>query len=257
MINNKLLIPFLMAGVPSLTETEKIAEAMIKGGAQILELGVPFSDPSADGVVLQKASEVALKNNLTLKDVLQTAANIKEKFPDVGIVIFTYLNPILSFGLRNYVQAAVKAGISATLTVDLPVEEASEYLEIHRQGGLKTVFLASPTTSESRLKKIQEASTGFLYYVSRTGVTGEQQSLSETLSDEMKLIRARTSIPVAVGFGISTPEQVQVVAKVADAVIIGSAYMRMIMAEVDSSKRLVAVGEFTKECIEALRSPTC
>jgi tryptophan synthase alpha chain len=249
MFKSKSLIPFLMAGVPTLNDTEKLAEALIQGGANVLEIGVPFSDPGADGVVLQKAAEIALSQDVNLIDVLQTIKKIKAKYPQTQIVLFTYLNPLLAFGLKNYVTSAAQSGVNATLTVDLPVEEADEYIRIHKAGNLKTVFLASPTTSPERLEKIKEASTGFLYYVSRTGVTGVGTTEMPSFEKEIAKLKANFDRPVAIGFGISTPADVAKVSKDFDGVIIGSAYMKMIMESGDQVSRVKA---FTKTCVESL-----
>jgi tryptophan synthase alpha chain len=251
--HKKVLIPFIMAGVPSLNESEDLATALIEEGAKILELGVPFSDPSADGVVLQHASEVALKNAVTLKNVLELAKKISHKHPSVPIVLFTYLNPILALGLENYIKLAVDSGVSATLTVDMPLEEAQDYIQLHKQYGLGMVFLASPTTSLERLKKIQAASTAFLYYISRTGVTGEQQAISSSLAMEVSQLREVVKTPLAIGFGISNAEQSQAVAQFADGVIIGSAFMRIILENNDAQKREVLLRNLARTCSEAVK----
>lgn len=250
--NKKVLIPFIMAGAPSLEQSYQLAIAMLEEGAGILELGVPFSDPSADGEVLQKAADVALKNNVTLLDVFHLTKRIKQKFPDAPIVLFTYLNPLLAFGLENYVKEAVDFGVSATLTVDLPLEEAREYLALHQKYNLKTVFLASPTTTRERLVEIDHASSAFLYYISRNGVTGEKSSISSSLTQEIANVREVVTHPVAIGFGISTPEQAKEVSLKADAVVIGSAYMRMILENSNDSAREIQVRQFTRECVKAI-----
>jgi tryptophan synthase alpha chain len=249
MFKHKSLIPFLMAGVPTLHDTENLAGALIEGGASVLEIGVPFSDPGADGVVLQKAAEIALAQDVNLTQILQTIKKIKVRYPHVGIVLFTYLNPLLAFGLEKYVAMAVESGVNATLTVDLPVEEADEYRRIHREGNLKTVFLASPTTSPERLEKIKEASTAFLYYVSRTGVTGVGKSEIPSFEKEIQILKRNFDRPVAIGFGISSPEDVAKVSEHFDGVIIGSAYMKMIMENENQASKIET---FTKMCVGAL-----
>jgi tryptophan synthase alpha chain len=250
--NKKVLIPFIMAGVPGLDESYQLAVAMIEEGAKILELGVPFSDPSADGEVLQRAAEVALHNNVTLIDVINLSKRINQRFPKVPIVLFTYLNPLLAYGLENYVKLATESGVAATLTVDLPIEEAGEYIKLHQKYNLKNVFLASPTTRPKRLIEINKASSAFLYYVSRNGVTGEKTSISATLDQEIANIREVTSSPVAIGFGISTAEQAREVSLKADAVVIGSAYMRMILENKTPQAREEQVRLFTRECVRAI-----
>ncbi|MDH4468970.1 MAG: tryptophan synthase subunit alpha [Bacteriovoracaceae bacterium] len=248
-LNEGILIPFLMGGVPSLSETEKLASTLIESGVTILELGVPFSDPGADGVVLQNAAEVALSNKVNLSDVLGLANKIHEKYPQVAIVIFTYLNPLLAYGLENYVKTAKSCGVAATLTVDLPVEEADEYLKFHRQENLKTVFLASSTTSIERLKKINEASSAFVYFVSRNGVTGEQNSLSDHLEGQISKIKEVVTRPLVVGFGISNQEQFKTVSKMKVGVVIGSAFMRIILETKDDIMRLELVRKLAHSCL--------
>ncbi|MFZ4714212.1 MAG: tryptophan synthase subunit alpha [Bacteriovoracaceae bacterium] len=248
----KQLIPYLTAGVPSLEETEKLVDMMVQEGVEILELGVPFSDPSADGAILQLASSEALKNNVQLKDVLNLAERLHQKHPRLAIVLFTYLNPLLAMGLENYVLEAKSKGVAATLTVDLPIEEAEEYIELHQKFGLQTVFLSSPTTSMSRLKNIQAASSAFLYYISRTGVTGEQKEISESLGFEVAKLKEVAKGPLAIGFGISNAEQAAKISQFCDAVIIGSAYMRLILEQKDSALRFISVQKLTRDCVKSI-----
>lgn len=251
--DKKVLIPFIMGGFPSLDQSYEIAKAMIENGAGVLELGVPFSDPSADGATLQLAADLALKNNVTLVDILNLGKRIHRDYPQVPIVIFTYLNPLLAMGLENYVKLAAESGIFATLTVDLPLEESDEYQQLHEGHKLKTVFLASPTTGAERLVKIASASTGFLYYVSRAGVTGEQAGISSSLDQEIKTVRSITSTPLAIGFGISNPEQAKEVSLKADAVVIGSAYMRIVLETPNFAECLEKIRSFTHDCAEAIK----
>jgi tryptophan synthase alpha chain len=249
----KELIPFLMAGDPNLEATRLIALALVQAGVRTLELGVPFSDPLADGAVLQRSAARALAQGTDLDGVLRLAARLTAECPDLRIVLFTYLNPLLSFGLDAYVKRAARAGVTATLAVDLPLEEAAPYREAHRRAGLKTVFLASPTTSKARLSLIAAASEPFLYYVSRAGVTGEQSKLSNTLLSELKNIQESVRCPLAVGFGISTPSQAAEVAKVAHAVI-GSRIVRMVEEAPSALAAAEAVGAFARDCIGAIRA---
>lgn len=224
----KTIIPFFMAGYPDMSSCELLISDMIEEGVEIIEVGVPFSDPVADGPSVQRASAKALINGTHLEDVLDLIARLKKKYPQVSIVLFTYLNPLLKFGLQKYVQEALKAGVSATLTVDLPPEEAEQYLSLHRQSGLKTVFLVSPTTRPERMALISEVSSGFIYYISRTGVTGVQSELSSSLAEEIQVLRKISDRPVAVGFGISSPEQVLAVSQMADAVVVGSHLLNLV-----------------------------
>jgi tryptophan synthase alpha chain len=225
--NSKSLIPFIMVGYPSYATSLRFANILAEEGVKVLEIGIPFSDPLADGPVIQRASQVALENGIGLKEVFSFVSELKTSHPALKIVLFTYLNPLLSYGLKSYAEDAVKAGANATLTVDLPPEEAFEYVQIHRQSGLKTVFLASPTTTPDRLRIIDEMSTAFVYYVSRAGVTGEAYEVSATLKQEMSVLRENVKQSIAIGFGISTPEQALQVAKLADAVVIGSRLLRL------------------------------
>lgn len=224
------LIPFLMAGHPNLEMTERLALSLIEEGVAALELGVPFSDALADGPVIQRAAEKALQHNVCLEQVLDLAGRLHQAHPKIPLIIFSYLNPILSFGIEKYVAKAKICGVAATLAVDLPPEEAEEFFELHRQAGLQTVFLASPTTSSERLPLIDRFSTGFIYVVSRTGVTGIQNDISQTLGLEIDRIRKVSRLPLAVGFGISNAEQAQAVARFADAVVVGSAFVKLIEA---------------------------
>ena len=225
--DRKALIPFVMAGYPSLEASLQHSLALIEEGVSAIEIGIPFSDPIADGPVIQNAATRALENGVNLEAVFSLVRKIKRRYPDFPIILFTYLNPILRYGLKAYARDAADAGGDATLCVDLPPEEAGEYVRLHRETKLKTVFLASPTTSRDRLRRIADLSEGFLYYVSRAGVTGETSHLSSTLAHELSLIRSQVSIPIAVGFGISNPEQAALAARDAEAVVIGSRFLTL------------------------------
>lgn len=238
----KQLIPFLMAGDPNIETTELIANEMIAEGVRTLELGLAFSDPMADGPVIQRASARALASGANLVSVLKLTERLKRKHPYLRIILFSYLNPLLRFGLENYVHRALEAGVNATLTVDLPVEESAEYLDIHGKFGLGTVFLASPTTTPARLLKIAEASSEFVYYVSRLGVTGEQCTISPTLAKEIATLKQHVSLPIAVGFGISTAQQAGTIASYSDHVVIGSRFIQLI------EQNLIEQHLFMKNC---------
>jgi tryptophan synthase alpha chain len=220
-------IPFLVVGDPDLGATARAVDLLIEAGADWIELGVPFSDAMADGPVIQFASERAAER-VTLADVLKFAHEMGAKHPGFPFVLFTYYNPILRFGLERFSVEAKAAGITAVLVVDLPPEESGEYRRLLTAQGVQTVYLASPTTSRERLIRIDEASTGFIYYVSRAGVTGVQAQLSDSLESELKGVRELTNKPVAVGFGISTGEQAAQVARLADAVVVGSAFVKLL-----------------------------
>jgi tryptophan synthase alpha chain len=241
------LVAYLTCGDPSIEATKDIALAAIKAGADVIELGVPFSDPVADGPTIQRASERALKNGTTLADVLDVARAVRAE-SDAGLIIFSYLNPILRFGLARFAAAAEAAGVDGALVTDLPVDEADEYIRLMKERNLATVFLAAPTSTRERLRRIAEASSGFVYAVSRTGVTGARKELSSDASGLVKQIRRYTKLPVAVGFGISTAEQVSAVGEYADAAIIGSALMEAVEKNPESPAKAVA------RVIESLRA---
>jgi tryptophan synthase alpha chain len=223
----KAFVAFVTAGDPSLDRTVEIALELEAGGADILELGVPFSDPLADGPVIQRASERALRRGTTLVRVLEAVRRIRAK-SELPLLLFTYVNPVLRFGLGRAAQAARDAGIDGVLLTDVPPEEASEWIEAARAADLDTVFLAAPTSPEGRLRRVADASRGFVYAVSRTGVTGEKDALSAEASPLVDRIKALTPEPVALGFGISTPGQVASAASIADGVVVGSALVRFL-----------------------------
>ncbi|MGA2168020.1 MAG: tryptophan synthase subunit alpha [Terracidiphilus sp.] len=222
------LVVYLTAGDPSLEATRAIALAAIDAGAAVIELGVPFSDPLADGPVIQRASERAVARGTRLKDVLALAAEIRAARPQAGLVIFSYLNPILRYGLPRFADEAAAAGVDGVLVTDLIVEEAGEYLIEMARVGLAPIFLAAPTSPDDRLKAIATHSKGFVYAISRVGVTGTQQSLTSDAAALVARIRRWTGLPVAVGFGISNSEHVAQVGRFADAAVIGSAIVELI-----------------------------
>jgi tryptophan synthase alpha chain len=221
----KGLVAFVTAGDPSLERTAEIALEMERGGCDVLELGVPFSDPLADGPVIQRASERALRAGVTLEAVLQLVRRVR-RTSALPIVLFSYFNPLLRLGLERLAGEAAAAGVDGVLVTDLPPEEAGEWLRVARAAALDTIFLASPTSPDDRLRRVADASRGFVYAISRTGVTGEQQRLSDDARPLLERLRRLTDEPVALGFGISTPEQVAEAASVADAVVVGSALVR-------------------------------
>ncbi|HTB95438.1 MAG TPA: tryptophan synthase subunit alpha [Terracidiphilus sp.] len=222
------LVVYLTAGDPSLEVTRAIALEAIDAGADVIELGVPFSDPLADGPVIQRASERALARGTRLKDVLALAAEIRSARPNAGLIIFTYFNPILRYGLRKFADDAAAAGADGVLVTDMIVEEAGEYLAEMERVNLAPVFLAAPTSPDERLEAIATHSRGFVYAISRTGITGKQQSLTTDATALVERIRRWTRLPVAVGFGISNAEHVAQVAEFADAAVIGSAIVELI-----------------------------
>jgi len=221
------LIAYVTAGDPTPARTPEIVAALGRGGVDLIELGVPFSDPIADGPVIQAGAERALKAGTTLGKVLEMARTIRET-SQIPLLLFTYLNPALRYGFERLSCDAKAAGIDGCLLTDLSVEEAEPYVKAVRAIGLDTVFLAAPTSTAERLKLVAQYSTGFVYLVSRAGVTGEQAALSDSLEPLVQAMRAATTLPLAAGFGISTPEQAGAVAKIADGVVVGSAFVRLI-----------------------------
>ncbi len=227
------LVVYLTAGDPSLSATHEIAIAAIDAGADVIELGVPFSDPLADGPIIQRAMERALahgskRGGARLKDVLALAREIRAARPAAGLIIFTYLNPILRYGLRKFADDAKAAGVDGVLATDMIVEEAAEYLAEMDRVGLAPVFLAAPTSPDARLEAIAKYSKGFVYAISRVGVTGTQQSVAADATALVARIRRWSKLPVAVGFGISNAEHFAQVAEFADAAVIGSAIVEVV-----------------------------
>jgi len=239
------LVVYVTCGDPDLATTRDIVLSAIDAGANVIELGVPFSDPVADGPVIQRASQRALQRGATLGDVLKLAAEVRQHAQSTGLIIFSYLNPILRMGLEKFCKVARHAGVDGALLTDLPVEEAGDYLREMRRHELATVFLAAPTSTEERLKRIAEASSGFVYAVSRTGVTGARQQLPEDARKLVRRLRQYTKLPIAVGFGISTAEQFAAVGKFADAAVVGSAIVETV--ERNPGKEASSVAEFIKQ----------
>jgi tryptophan synthase alpha chain len=223
----KAFVAFVTAGDPSLERTVEVALALERGGADVLELGVPFSDPLADGPVIQRSSERALRRGTTLAGVLGAVREIRRS-SQLPLLLFGYFNPFLRYGLERLAAEAKAAGVDGVLVTDLPPEEADEWLGIARRAGLDSVFLAAPTSPDERLRRVAAASSGFVYAVSRTGVTGEREAISEDARGLLARLKAATQAPVALGFGISTPEQVAAAAAVADGVVVGSALVRFL-----------------------------
>lgn len=234
------LVAYVTCGDPDLATTHEIVLSAIRAGADVIELGVPFSDPVADGPVIQRASERALKNGTSLQDVLHLAAQVRKE-SDAGLVIFTYLNPVLRFGLQQFCEEARNADVDGVLITDLTVEEADEYRGQTSICGLNTIFLAAPTSPDQRLKKIAQACQGFVYAISRTGVTGTRDQLEGDAANLVKRIRKFTKLPVAVGFGISNHEQFSHVGSFADAAAVGSAIVQTV--EQNPGREAMAVAE--------------
>jgi tryptophan synthase alpha chain len=221
------LVAYVTCGDPNIKTTREIVLSAVRAGADVIELGVPFSDPVADGPVIQRASERALKNGTSLADVLALAADVRKQ-SETGLVIFSYLNPILRFGLQRFCERAKQAGVDGALLTDLTVEEAAEYRRLMEAHRLETIFLTAPTSPDQRLKSIVRACQGFVYAVSRTGVTGTRDQLAGDAANLVKRIRKFTKLPVAVGFGISNHDHFRQVAEFADAAAVGSAIVQAV-----------------------------
>jgi tryptophan synthase alpha chain len=246
------LIAYLTAGDPDLATTREIALSAIDAGADVIELGVPFSDPLADGPVIQRASQRAVAGGTRLVDVLGLAAELRAARPNTGLVIFSYFNPVLRFGVEKFCAAAESAGVDGVLITDMIVEEAGDYLVHLREHSLAPIFLAAPTSPDQRLRKIAEASGGFVYAISRTGITGAQKTLTNDAEQLVKRLRAYTRLPIAVGFGVSTPEHVAGICEFADAAVVGSA----LVAIIEKSSREEApssIARFIKGLLGGLR----
>jgi tryptophan synthase alpha chain len=250
----KGFIVYIGAGDPNLEATLALALAFDSAGVDVLELGVPFSDPLADGLVNQLAAQRGLESGTTPVKVLQTVAEIRKK-SQIPVVLYIYFNLIHRRGLKRFVEEAAAAGVDGILTLDLPPEEAEEYEALMRQAGLCVIYLVAPTTPEARIEAIVRRATGFVYYVSREGVTGMQSRMSESIGQMTAKIRARTDLPVAVGFGVSTPEQAGAVSAFADAVVVGSAVVDQIARHGQSKDLIPRVTEFTSALIRAVKQP--
>ena len=242
----KGLIAYITAGDPEPARTPALVEALVRGGADLIELGVPFSDPIADGPVIQRAGERALRAGTTLELVLEIAERIRSR-SEVPLLLFTYLNPVLRYGLDRLACDAAARGIDGCLLIDASVEEAQDYVAAMHRHGLDTVFLAAPTSTQRRLELVGRYSTGFVYLVSRTGVTGERETLSDAVAPLVRAVRAVTDLPLAVGFGISRPEHVAELGRQVEAVVVGSALVRVIEKYGSESVLERQLESFTRE----------
>src|SRR5580765_690163 len=245
------LIVYVTCGDPDISTTREIILAACRAGADVIELGVPFSDPVADGPVIQRASERALKNGTSLEDVLKLASDVRKE-TDAGLIVFSYLNPVLRFGLESFCSEAAQAGVDGALITDLTVGEAGEYRRLMAAHDLDTVFLAAPTSPDQRLKAIAQACKGFVYAVSRTGITGAQKQLASDAQGLVKRIRKFTKLPVAVGFGIANPQQFAQVGEFADAAVVGSAIVQLI--EQNPGREAQAVESFVRSLKSGIQS---
>ena len=242
------LVAFVTAGDPSLEASEQICLAMAEAGADVIELGVPFSDPVADGPTIQRSSERALRNGVNLPAVLALVGRLRQR-TQVPLVLFTYFNPVLQMGLQKFAAAAADARADGALLTDVTPEEAGEYVQAMRGHNLDTIFLGAPTSSDARLRAIAEVSSGFLYLISRTGVTGAKDALAEDLPAFLRRARKVTSLPIAVGFGISLPGHVSVLGGLADAAVVGSA----LVSEIERADGADAAARAVAEKVRGLK----
>lgn len=241
----KAFIPYIMAGDPDLEKTMEVILTFENVGADVVELGIPFSDPLADGPTIQRAAERALKKGVTLKQVIGFVRELRQ-FTQIPIVLMTYYNPVFRYGEERFVKDAVYSGVDGVIIPDLPPDEAEGLIRLSRKAALSTIFLVAPTSTEDRIKKVARASTGFIYYVSITGITGARLVISEELADSIKNIRAITDKSLCIGFGVSNPEEASRISAIADGVIVGSAIVKILN---ESPERLE---EFVKELRKAI-----
>lgn len=251
--NKKALIPFITAGDPSLEMTVGLMHILTEAGADIIELGVPFSDPMADGPVIQRASERALINGTNTDDVFNMVKEFRTKNESTPIILMGYLNPIEVMGYQTFVEKAAKVGVDGLIIVDLPPEESAEFGEILKPSGIDQIFLISPTTQGKRLDRICEVASGFLYYVSLKGVTGSNQLDVKAVDDKLNEIRSKTSLPLGVGFGIKDAQIAEDVGRVSDAVVVGSALVERIAEHAgDAEKMKIEISLFMSSLRTAL-----
>ena len=225
--NGKAFIPYIMAGDPGIQRTKELIMILEDCGADIIELGVPFSDPLADGPTIQKAAQRALDEGVTLKKVIELVAELRLT-TQIPIILMTYYNPVFKYGEERFARDAAAAGVDGMIVPDLPPDEADNLIKYSRKSGLDTIFLLAPTSTDSRIQKVSRASTGFIYYVPITGITGAKLSLDASLESHIARIREVTGKPIAVGFGISTPEEASAISRYADGVIVGSAIVKRV-----------------------------
>ena len=249
--HERALIPYVTAGDPDLAMTKTLVREMVRRGGDLIEIGVPFSDPLADGPIIQRASQRALQGGTTLRKILRTVSELRRDV-DIPLVLMTYYNPVFRYGEEAFVADALDAGVDGIIVPDLPPEEAQTLMELAADTPLDLIFLAAPTSTSARLKLISEASQGFIYYVSRLGTTGIRDQLAEDLRMMLEKVRASTAKPIAVGIGVSTPDHVRQVSEMADGVVVGSAIVKLIEDLEGREERLDQIGDF----IAALKAGT-
>src|SRR5882724_11926377 len=244
----KGFIPFITAGDPDLKTTRELIVELARVGATVIELGLPFTDPMADGPVIQRASERALRHDFGISDVLQIVSDARQEI-DVPIILFSYFNPLLQFGIEKLTDEAKRAGVDGILVTDLVPEEASEFTSVLRANDLDMIFLIAPTSTDERLKMVAERASGFIYAVSRAGITGAREEMSAEAENLVDRVRRVSDLPVAVGFGISTAEHVSDVWRYADAAVVGSAIVREIEQAASREDCVARVGRFTRQLV--------
>lgn len=246
--NKKALVCFITAGDPTLADTEKLVLTLEKAGVDIIELGVPFSDPMADGPVIQLASERALKKGVDLQKILNLVKKLRAS-TQIPILLMGYYNPILAMGEKTFAQKAKESGVDAALIVDLPPEEATTLDEVLKQNGLEQIFLLAPTSSPDRINAVVKKAGGFIYYVSITGITGAKSSVNTELKKQINAIRKKTKLPLMIGFGISTPEQARHFSEIGDGVVVGSSLVKLIHETRANQKKVFKYVRSLKEAI--------
>ncbi len=251
--NKSCFIAYVCAGDPDITTCGSIVEALIEAGADIVELGIPFSDPLADGVVNQMAAQRALEAGTHTTDVLELIRTIRKR-SEIPIVLFTYLNPVYTYGFKEFHADAARAGADGVLLLDLPPDEALQNQELLDTTGLESIHLIAPTTPPGRVREIASEGEGFIYYVSREGVTGAREDLPAGIREHVEAIQAVSQVPVAVGFGITTPEQAATVAGIADGVVVGSAIVKMVEQNAGASDLPQKIRDFVKPLVDAVKS---
>lgn len=244
----KAFIAYIMSGDPDVEKTRAYVEALIKGGADIIELGMPFSDPIADGPVIQKAAQRALQSGTNIKMILALVDTVR-KTSDVPIVLMGYVNPVIKYGIEKFFKDAASGGVDGVILPDLPLEEIGHIKDYADQSGIYVVLLAAPTSDKKRLLQLAKHTKGFLYYISLTGVTGSAKGINTKVFDSIKWIKGHTEKPVAAGFGISTPEQAKMIAGVADGIVVGSAFVKLIETHEDASNDILALAHSLKSAI--------
>lgn len=242
--NKKAFIPYIMAGDPSLEDTKRFVSELAEAGADMIELGVPFTDPLADGPTIQRAHERALSQGVTLRKVLSFVEEVRQDVK-IPLILMTYYNPVFKYGTKSFIKEAARIGVNGVIIPDLIPDEAEDFISIARQHKLDTIFLLAPTSTGERIRKAVKVSTGFIYYVSITGITGAKLLMDDLMRNTLKLIQKSTNKPIAVGFGISSPDEAAQVSKLADGVIVGSAIVRLISEGKD-------IKQFTKSLRETI-----